>query len=211
MADFSWNTQSPLQKALVAGRHGVAGAQAGVTLVEVRDLVLVQVMARRGKAADTAKAAKKLFGVDAPSTPKAVAGKTATLVWSGPDQFTVLAPRTDESSQINAMSQAFSGSASLSDQSDGRCLIRVSGPRGRDAIAKFSSLDLHDAAFPVGAAANTAVDHTAVNFYREANGADGHPVYSMLVFTSFADSLWHTIVDSSLEYGVDTSRTRAAA
>ena len=210
MVDYLWNTQSPLQKALVSGRHGVAGAQAGVTLREVRDIVLVQVMARRGKAAETAKAAKKLFGVEAPGTPRAATGKTATLIWSGPDQFTVIAPRSDETSQLAAMTQAFAGSASLSDQSDGRCLIRVSGPRGRDAIAKFSSLDLHDTAFPVGTAANTSVDHTAVNFWREANGADGHPVYNMLVFTSFSDSLWHTIVDSSLEYGVEASSAKAA-
>ena len=210
MVDYLWNTQSPLQNALVSGRHGVAGAQAGVTLREVRDIVLVQVMARRGKAAETAKAAKKLFGVEAPGTPRAATGKTATLIWSGPDQFTVIAPRSDETSQLAAMTQAFAGSASLSDQSDGRCLIRVSGPRGRDAIAKFSSLDLHDTAFPVGTAANTSVDHTAVNFWREANGADGHPVYNMLVFTSFSDSLWHTIVDSSLEYGVEASSAKAA-
>ncbi|PWK76908.1 sarcosine oxidase subunit gamma family protein [Aminobacter sp. AP02] len=210
MVDYLWNTQSPLQKALVPGCHGATGAHPGVTLREVRDIVLVQVMARRGKAAETAKAAKKLFGVEAPATPKAVIGKTATLVWSGPDQFTVIAPRTDEASQLAAMAQAFTGSASLSDQSDGRCLIRVSGARARDAIAKFSSLDLHDSVFPVGTAANTSVDHTAVNFWREANGTDGHPVYNMLVFTSFSDSLWHTIVDSSLEYGVEASSAKAA-
>ncbi|MCA0277946.1 MAG: sarcosine oxidase subunit gamma [Proteobacteria bacterium] len=210
MADFSWTTQSPLKKALVPGRHGAAGATAGVTLTEMRDIVLMQVMARRGKAAETAKAAKKLFGVEPPASPKAVSGKGATLVWSGPDQFTVFAPRSDEVAQLEAMTKAFAGSASLSDQCDGRCLIRVSGPRARDAIAKFSSLDLHDSVFPVGSSANTSVDHTAVNFWREANGADGHPVYSMLVFTSFADSLWHVILDSSLEYGVEASSARAA-
>lgn len=210
MADFSWNTQSPLQKALVAGRHGSAGAQAGVTLGEVRDIVLVQVMARRGKAGETAKAAKKLFGVVAPEVLTAAKGKIATLIWSGPDQFMVYAPRTDEASQLEAIRNAFAGTASLSDQSDGRCLIRVSGPRGRDALAKFCSLDLHDRAFPVGAAASTAVDHTAVNFWRDVDGADGHPVYNMLVFTSFADSLWHTMADSSLEYGFEASSSRAA-
>ncbi|MGF7009181.1 sarcosine oxidase subunit gamma [Aminobacter sp. BE322] len=211
MADFSWNTQTPLAKALVLGRHGATGAAAaGVTLTEVRDLVLMQVMARRGKAADTAKAAKKLFGVEPPASPKAVAGKGAALIWSGPDQFTVFAPRSDEAAQLDAMNKAFAGVASLSDQCDGRCLIRVSGPRARDVIAKFSSLDLHDSVFPVGTAANTSVDHTAVNFWRDADGSDGHPVYNMLVFTSFADSLWHVIADSSMEYGFEATSTRAA-
>lgn len=209
MADFSWNTQSPLQNALIAGRHGAIGGQAGVTLTEIRDIVLVQVMARRGKAVETAKAAKKLFGNEPPSTPKAAIGKAATLVWSGPDQFLAFTARS-AGDQFTKIAQAFAGIASLSDQSDGRCLIRISGPRSREALAKFSSLDLHDTAFPVGTAATSSVDHTAVNIWREANGADGQAVFNLLVFTSFADSLWHTIVESSLEYGLAASAARAA-
>jgi methylglutamate dehydrogenase subunit D len=203
VADFSWNTQSPLNKAFVAGRHGITAGPAGVTLSELRDVGLVQVMARRGKTVETIKAAKKLFGVEPPSTPKAVTSMTATLIWSGPDQFLALAARSSED-QFGKFARAFAGIASLSDQSDGRCLIQVSGPRARAVLAKFSSLDLHDTAFPIGTAATSSVDHTAVNIWREANRADGQVVFNLLVFTSFADSLGHIIVDSSLEYGVET-------
>lgn len=108
------------------------------------------------------------------------------------------------------MRKAFSGNASLSDQSDGRCLIRMSGPRARDALAKFSSLDLHDTVFPAGSAATSAVDHTAVNIWREANGADGDVVFNVLVFSSFADSVWHTIVKLSLECELKVSAVCAA-
>ncbi|TIS16556.1 MAG: sarcosine oxidase subunit gamma, partial [Mesorhizobium sp.] len=48
MADFSWNIRSPLERALVAGRYGAPG-EAGVSLTEIRNFDLVQVMARRGK------------------------------------------------------------------------------------------------------------------------------------------------------------------
>ena len=54
-----------------------------------------------------------------------------------------------------------------------------------------------------GAAAATSIDHTGVNLWRDANAADGSPVFNILVFTSFADSIWHTILDSSAEYGVE--------
>jgi sarcosine oxidase subunit gamma len=205
--DFTWETQSPLRKALVAGRLGAAGGAAGVTLKEVRDTSLVQVMARRGQAAATAKAAKKLFGVEPPSTPKAVTGKTATLVWSGADQFLAFAPRSDDAFYPK-LSEAFAGVASLSDQSDGRCVMRISGPRARDALAKFCSLDLHDSVFPVGAAASTAIDHTNASIWRSADEA-GEAVYNILVFTSFSDSLWHTIADASLEYGLDAGHISA--
>lgn len=207
MADFSWNTQSPLQQALVAGRHGVTAGQAGVTLEEIREIELIQVMAMRGCWTETGKAAKKLFGIEPPSTPKAVVGKGATLIWSGPDQFIVLARKSQGAEQQAKLRKALSGNASLSDQSDGRCLIRISGARARDALAKLSSLDLHGAAFVAGTAATTSIDHTSVNLWR---GADEAPVYYLLVFSSFADSIWHTIVDSSLEYGVEVGRPHSS-
>ena len=75
-------------------------------------------------------------------------------------------------------------------------------------MAKLVSLDLHDSAFPVGTAAATALDHTSINFWR-APDADGLPVYDMLVFTSFADSLWHTMLDAAAEYGVRTGAVPA--
>ncbi|WP_192247890.1 sarcosine oxidase subunit gamma [Mesorhizobium silamurunense] len=209
MADFSWNVQSPLQQALVPGRHGGAGTQVGVTLEEVRGVRLVQVMARRGSAAETIKAAKKLFSIEPPDTPRAVSGRNATLIWSGPDQFIAFSARSAED-QFAKLSEAFAGVASLSDQSDGRCLIRIGGPRARQALAKFCSLDLDDRGFPLGAAATTSIDHTAANIWRGADSSDGHAVFNMLVFTSFADSLWHTILDSAAEYGVQVSVAHAA-
>jgi sarcosine oxidase subunit gamma len=200
VADFSWNTQSPLQKALVTGMHGVGGAP-GVELSEIRNIVLVQVMARRGKVAETAKIAKKLFGVAPPSAPGAVFGKEVTLIWSGPDQFLAFAPLGDEK-LMKRVADGFAGIASLSDQSDGRCVLRISGARAAQAMAKFLSIDFHDRAFPVGAAATTSLDHTAANIWRTADGPDGAPVYHIAIFTSFADSLYGVIADSSLEYGL---------
>ena len=207
MADFSWNTQSPLERALVPGRHGAAGGPAGVTLEEVRDVSLVQVMARRGRTAETARAAKAVFGIEPPAAPGVATGPNATLIWSGPDQFIAFSARSAED-QFARLAEAFAGVASLSDQSDGRCLIRIGGLGVRRALAKFCSLDLDDVVFPAGAAATTSIDHTAFNIWREAD-KDGHAVFSMLVFTSFADSLWHTVLDSSLEYGVQASVARA--
>lgn len=200
MVEFSWNTQSPLQKALVPGLHGVGGTP-GVELAEIRDIVLVQVMARRGKAAETAKIAKKLFGVEPPFAPGAVFGKEVTLIWSGPDQFLAFAPQGDER-LMQQIADGFSGTASLSDQSDGRCVLRISGVSAVQAMAKFLSIDFDDRTFPAGAAAATSLDHTAANLWRTADDPNGVPVYHIAIFTSFADSLYGVIADSSLEYGL---------
>jgi methylglutamate dehydrogenase subunit D len=209
VVDYLWNPQSPLQKAVVPGRLGAQTRQPGIALTELSDFSLVQVMARRGQWAATAKAAKKLFKIDAPERPVAAFGKKGTLLWSGPDQFMALSAGSGMPDRLAPLRQAFAGVASLSDQSDGRCLIRISGAGARAALAKLSSLDLHDKIFPVGAAAATSIDHTGVNLWRAPDGPDGNAVFLLLVFSSFADSLWHTLVDAASEYGIEADTGRA--
>jgi len=196
VAEFSWDIRSPLDRALVAGAYGARG-EAGVSLTEIRNFDLVQVMARRGK--EMAKAATARFGVAAPETPKAVGAAGATLIWSGPDQFFVLSNGGKHT--MEALAPVFAGSASLSDQSHARVLISISGAKARMMLAKLSSIDLHAAAFPVDAAAATSIDHTSVTLWR-GNDRDGQAVFNLLVFATFAESLWHTMLDSAAEYGI---------
>ncbi|CDX59437.1 conserved hypothetical protein [Mesorhizobium plurifarium] len=198
VADFSWDIRSPLDRALVAGPYGAQG-DAGLALTEIRGFDLVQVMARRGKAGETAKAAKACFGIAAPEAPKAVGAADATLIWSGPDQFLVLSKGGKYT--MDTLAPAFAGSASLSDQSHARALISVSGDKARATLAKLSSIDLHADAFAVGAAAATSMDHTSITLWR-GDDRNGQAVFNLLVFATFAESLWHTILDSAAEYGV---------
>ncbi|TSE14145.1 sarcosine oxidase subunit gamma [Mesorhizobium intechi] len=199
MAEFSWDVRSPLDRALAVGRYGGHG-DAGVALTEIRNFDLIQVMARRGKAAEMAKAAEGRFGVAAPETPKVVQTADATLIWSGPDQFLVRSK--GDKHGMAALAPLLAGSASLSDQSHARVLVSVSGAKARTMLAKLSSIDLHPGVFAVGAAAATSMDHTSVTLWRGNDRADGQAVFNVLVFATFAESLWHTMQDSAAEYGV---------
>ncbi|MER8410971.1 sarcosine oxidase subunit gamma family protein [Mesorhizobium sp. M1342] len=205
MAEFSWAPRSPLEKALVAGVHGARGIEAGVSLTEVRNFDLIQVMARRGKGAELAKATRTRFGIAAPDAPKAVQTPDATLIWSGPDQFLILSKSGKHT--MWTLAPAFTGPASLSDQSHARALISVSGIQARAMLAKLSSIDLHAASFPIGAAAATSMDHTSVTLWRGNDRPDGLAVFNLLVFATFAESLWHTMLDSAAEYGVTVSHS----
>lgn len=196
MAELSWQATTPLSRIYKAGHHGAQGA-AGLAMREATDFELIQVMARRGQWSAVEQASKDSYGVSAPAKPQAVAATGATLIWSGPDQFLILAPRGSVKDKVQA---AFAGKASLSEQSDARSLLTISGERARDMLAKVCSLDLHPAAFPAGAAAVTYIDHTSVNLWRADR--DGQPAFHLLVFGTFAESLWHTLLDSGAEYGV---------
>ncbi|PBB17886.1 sarcosine oxidase subunit gamma family protein [Mesorhizobium sp. WSM4313] len=208
MAEFSWDVRSPLDRALIAGSYGAQG-DAGVSLTEIRNFDLVQVMARRGKAGEMAKAAQARVGMAAPETPKAVDTADATLIWSGPEQFLVLSKGGRHS--IEALGSVFAGSALLSDQSHARALISISGDKARTMLAKLSSIDLHPDVFGVGAAAATSMDHTSVTLWRGKDLADGQAVFNLLVFATFAESLWHTILDSAAEYGVTVGHSEELA
>ena len=204
MAELDWTATTPLSRIYAAGRHGVEESAAGLAMAELTDFELLQVMARRGQWGAVAQACAQAYGKAAPADPQAVEADGALLIWSGPDQFFVLSAR-EAGAALEKARSAFSGIASLSEQSDGRSLIRISGSRARDMLAKVCSLDLHPAVFPVGAAAASSIDHTSVNLWR-GQDADvkegGEATFYLLVFTTFAESLWHTLLDSGAEYGV---------
>ena len=126
MAEFIWTPRSPLQHALVPGAYG-AGGTAGIALTEIRNFALVQVMARRGRSGDLAAAAQAHFGAATPYGPQIVQAQSATLIWSGPDQFVVLSKDGSDGALMESLRQPFSGLASLTDQSHARAMIRIGG------------------------------------------------------------------------------------
>ena len=203
MAELDWTATTPLSRIYAAGRHGLKEGAAGLSMAELTDFELVQVMARRGQWDAVTQAGAEIFGKAPPEKPQAVEAERSLLIWSGPDQFLVLAAR---GAAVERARTAFAGTASLSEQSDGRSLIRISGARARDMLAKVCSLDLHPAVYPVGTAAATSIDHTSVNLWRGEH-ANGEAVFYLLVFATFAESLWRTLLDSGAEYGISIDAT----
>ncbi|WP_292681211.1 sarcosine oxidase subunit gamma family protein [Mesorhizobium sp.] len=199
MDEFDWTAMSSLRHALVPGTFGATTPEPGVCLSERTGHRLLQIMARRGRWAETAAVANRFYGVEPPARVAANFGKDITLVWSGLDQYLALL-RADHW-PVDAIRSAFGDAASVSEQTAGRCLVQLSGPHVRAVLAKVSSLDLHPDAFPIGAAAATSIDHTVVNLWRERNADDGSTVFYMLMFTSFAESIWHLILMAAAEYG----------
>jgi methylglutamate dehydrogenase subunit D len=201
VAELAWTARSPLEGVLSVARSGSLAGEAGVRLTELRGFVLLQVMARRGAWAATAQTANRLFGIAPPERPGAAFGDRATLIWSGPGQFMALIPDPGAAFADATIREAFAGAASVSDQSGGRCLVRISGANARDMLAKVCSLDLHPTAFPAGAAAATSIDHTNVLLWRGPE-TDGELAFNLLLPSSFATSLWRTLADSAAEYGL---------
>jgi methylglutamate dehydrogenase subunit D len=84
------------------------------------------------------------------------------------------------------------------DQSHGRVMLCVSGPKSRAVLAKGTPVDLHADHFPVGKSAMTQMAHVGVHITRT-----GMDEFTLSVFRGFSESFWDWLTTSSAEYGYE--------
>ena len=200
MADMAAAARSSLDGLVSPGRHGRAGGPPGLVLAELGQVALASVIARKGKAAQANEACRRSFGVELPRVPRRVEGRDIELLWTGPGQWMALLRRDLPPGELEARLAAFfAGLASVAEQSDGRSIIRVAGPKARDALAKGLPIDLHPRAFRPGDTALTVAALIGVQIWQ----VDDVPTYEIAVFRGFARSFWHFLTESAAEFGYE--------
>jgi heterotetrameric sarcosine oxidase gamma subunit len=170
---------SPLQDVAVQGRFGADRGAPGVEFRVRHPMSIVTVIARAGQGDATA---------------AALAGYTAQ--WAGPGQYFVLSEGRGEGALYRELKAKLSGLASVSDQSHGRVIIRIAGPKARAVLAKGTPVDLHTDEFPVGKSALTQMAHVGIHLTRVGDDA-----YDLSVFRGFAESFWEWITEQAEEFG----------
>lgn len=199
MAEIANMFVSALDGVVAAGRHGRRTADPGVVVSEVRGVGLATVTAGKGRRGALVDAARYAFGVELPSLPRCVVAPDIAFVWSGPDQWLAYRHPAPAQGMEAALAERLTGLAAIVDQSHGRTLLRVAGPRVRDALAKGLAIDLHPREFKTGYAAVTAVAHIAVHLWQTDDG----PTYELAVPRGLALSFLHWLEASSAEYGLE--------
>jgi methylglutamate dehydrogenase subunit D len=167
---------SALADLAIQGRFGADKGAPGVTFLVRMPSSIVTVIARKGKAKAVADALKAMRG--------------AVVQWAGPDQYFVLEKPYDE------LTKKLSGIASCSDQSHGRVIIRIEGPKVRQVLAKGSPVDFHDSEFAIGKSALTQMAHVGVHVTRVGGDA-----FELSVFRGFSESFWEWLTEQSEEFG----------
>lgn len=173
---------SPLADVAVQGRFGADKGAPGVTLSVRHPISIATVIARKGKAKATAEALAGLKG--------------ATVLWAGPDQYFVQAEGRGEGALAADLMTALAGIASVSDQSHGRVVIRIEGPRSGAVLAKGTPVDLHPQEFPLGKSALTQMAHVGVHLTRV-----GEDAFELSVFRGFSESFWEWLTEQAEEFG----------
>lgn len=207
MSDGTLHSRSAFTGHATPGLYGAVAAAPGVTLCEVSGLAMASVIARKGQSAALAAAARRAFGVELPVTPRRAEAQGLALTWAGPQQWLASTGGGDSDALARELAAAFTGLASVTAQGDGRAVLRLSGPRARDTLAKGLPVDLHESVFKPGDTALSLIAHMGVQITQ----LDVAPTYEIALMRSFAGSFWHWLTLSAGEYGYEASAPVAAS
>lgn len=181
------------------GYGQVAPTAPGVVIRERTDEQSVGLAAFRGQLTALAEAVRAQWGIALPTAPRRVEAGRLAFIWMGPERWMVTGPEGEDLEQ--ALRAQLGPFAAITDQSDSRTVLRIQGPRTRDALAKLLPIDLHPRAFQPGDAALTVAAHVNVHLWQ----LDEAPTYEVAVFRSLADSFHHALCVAAAEYGVDAA------
>ncbi len=204
MADLRASPRAALADVLREGRHGRTDGAPGISVRERTELSLATLMARKGQAQALAELVKSAFGIDLPSTPRFSGGqlpdgRLLILVWSGFEQWLAL---TDGAQDFEReLTSSLGKRALITDQSDGRTVLRLRGTKAREVLAKGIAIDLHPRAFKPGDVALTTAAHIGVQLWQ----VDDVPTYEIAVPRSLAKSLWGWLSASAAEFGYEVA------
>ena len=157
-----------------------------VSITEIHDLQMVGLAAPKGGADHLRRMVRQSWGLDLPQTPRRVASETLGFIWAGPQRWMVTSQRSGDLAQELRRGL---GDCIITDQTDSRSLLRVSGQKSREVLMKLLSIDLHPRVFGPGHTALTMAAHVNLQIWQ----LDDAPSYELCVFRSYADYFHHAL------------------
>lgn len=199
MVDFDRMARAPLHGIAHPGRFGTAGSSPGLIVEERKDLALASVIARRGREVDLKHIISKAFEIELPNGPRVVANGGVSFAGIGVHHWFAAAEKAADTDFVVRLEERLVGLASITDQTDGRVVMRLRGNRVRDVLAKGVPLDLHPLSFKTGDIASTLVAYIGVQIEQ----LDDAPTFQLMAFRSLAGSLWSWLTSSAAEFGYE--------
>lgn len=173
-----------------------AAPSAALAVHERTNVALATVIARRGRASELAAKVAQAFGIELPVTPLRQAYGAVAFIWSGPGLWL-----TECEGEIGRRFEArlrteLGNLAAVSDQSDGRAILRISGTRAREVLAKGLPVDTHPSVMQPGSVVLSAIGHIGVHLWQ----LDDTPTYDCAIARSYARDFLHWAAMASAEY-----------
>jgi sarcosine oxidase subunit gamma len=172
-----------------------------VVIAERSGLGLATVAARKGQAQALKAAVVSVYGVALPDRSRVVHGPQVSFVGYGPGQWLAVSATLRGETLARDLAQRLKGLASISDQSGGRTVLRLSGPRAGDVLAKGLPIDLHPRTFGRDSAATSTISLMGVQLWQ----VDDLPTYDIALFRSLSASFWRWLTASAAEFGYEVT------
>lgn len=139
-------------------------------------------------------------GVAPPRKPNTVAAAGEVhCLWLGPDEWLVVAPDARRAALLDDLRRSLDSQvAAVTDVSEARAVIGMTGPQVREVLMKGSSLDLHPRVFGPGQCAQSTIAKSQMLLHQ----LDDAPAYDLYVPRSFAEYVWAWLEDASREFGL---------
>ena len=187
---------SPLARHLHTGIFGAEGSAARLLISQHR-VDIAQLIARAGETDAVLAAVHSELHLKLPEPGFASSHSEAMAIWIAPDTWLAMRPRGAD--LASAVRNACGDAAGVVDQSCGKTVLRVSGGRARDALAKGCRIDLHPRAFGPGRAAVTPIAHV----HGIVVQLDVTPTFDVIVPSTFSEHVFEWLCISAAEFGYE--------
>jgi heterotetrameric sarcosine oxidase gamma subunit len=187
----------PFGAALPTGRHG-APTDTPVRIA-ARRYSLVQLSARRGQSNTSASAVRAALDLDLPLPGHAATVGELTALWMQPSAWLLMAPPDEPGALARRVKDACGDMASVVDQTQGRAVLRLSGSKARDVLARICRVDLHPRTFRPGCVAATPVAELPCLLYQRDDG----PSFELIVSASCAGWFAEAVRRAAMSVGYE--------
>ena len=164
-------------------------------LIRIEDRGPVGQVTLRGDLASSAvgRAVNAAVGVDVPDPLRAAFDGNRGAVWMSPDELLLFTAYDKAGELVEGLESALSGTHHMTvDVSDARAVLKLSGARVAEVLAKGAPLDL--SAFAIGMARRTHIGGIAVAFWRRSDEE-----WEIVCLRSFARHLFDWLAQTSRE------------
>ena len=176
---------------------GLATPARGIQLAERERLGKINLRGDAGNG-EFLRAVRRILGTGLPlEANTTAAGDGVTVFWLGPDEWLIHCAQDQQTELMRRLRTGCGGMhVALTDVSDYYVVMRLSGGKATEVLAKGAPLDVHPGVFTAGRCAQTRYGHASILLHH----VDATPTYDVQVRWSFAEYLWIYFVDGAKEY-----------
>jgi sarcosine oxidase subunit gamma len=172
----------------------------GVEVAYRNRLSLTTACTHQRRAFLLAQRVREHFGIQLPLGPRLTGTGPIRIAGIGPCAWLLMREGSDEP-LIDSLQHALGACAALTDVTDAYAVLRLSGPKVRETLAKLVPVDLHARTFKAGDCASTVAVQIDVVLWRLEDRV-GAAVFEVAVPRSFCGSFWQSLCESSAEFGL---------